>query len=97
MVRAKQSVSVNEIAGERILNDLAAALDSNNLVVIARLLGLCEALQHTSGTGGYVLLKKGEEQEKEVADVIASADKYVHFMVLKEIAHVLIYLYTHMI
>jgi len=77
MVRAKKSVSVNEIAGERICYDLATALNNNNLVVTARLLGLCEALLNQSATGGSVLLESGERQEKEVADVVAATDRCV--------------------
>jgi len=74
MGRTKQSVSVSEIAGERIASDLATAVANNDLVVTARLLDLLEALDQNNSTGS-VSLEKGAEQAREVTDVVKSTNR----------------------
>jgi hypothetical protein len=72
MARTKQLVSVSEIAGERISSDLATAVARNDLIVMARLLGLFEALAQNNPTGS-VSLEKGVEQAHEVAEVVSTS------------------------
>ena len=76
MVRSKNLTSRNEIAGERIAADLIAAIDNKDVVVVARLLGLCESLLGNEGSGS-VFLERGLSQGKEIIEVVQEIDSKI--------------------